>query len=300
MQARSHRLPTMLVPSHDPAQRLRQLEAITHAYESIAAEKPDLPDPASPAPAALAARTLRDAIADGHAAIDSALDQLARSESRAAAAAAALADAGLLAAALRARTARLEDARARQSRLGAAERAERAMRAKRERAREFEREAARLRRALDAFVRGHVSAMLAAEELGGPVIGTLADADEDALAAGFSAQGRPRASKRSAEDDGGRRQMRIDEIWGVGAGGRGGESAGEAPSPELQAACDEVSGLVDDLLRALAGKSNAGVYVDLRRDSAAARFLVRAKVAQYHPKDARKLRLIDFGRELDA
>jgi hypothetical protein len=27
--------------------------------------------------------------------------------------------------------------------------------------------------------------------------------------------------------------------------------------------------------------------------------LVRAKVAQFHPKDARRLRLIDFGRELD-
>jgi hypothetical protein len=42
-----------------------------------------------------------------------------------------------------------------------------------------------------------------------------------------------------------------------------------------------------------------GVYVDLPRESAAARFLVRSKCAQFHPKDARKLRLIDFGGEID-
>jgi hypothetical protein len=225
--------------------------------------------------------------------MNSTLDQLARSESHAAAAAGALSDASLLAAALRARISRLEEAKARQSRLGAAQRAQRAARAKRERAAGLEREAARLREALDGFVGGRVGAMLAAEELGGPVVGTAAGVDGDAPpAAGVSAQGRP--SGRPV-DGAGRRQARIDEIWGDGGG-----SAAGAPSSELRAACDEVSGLVDELLRALAGESNSGVYVDLRRDSAAARFLVRAKVAQYHPKDARKLRLIDFGRELDA
>jgi hypothetical protein len=287
LQARSQRLPTILVPSLDPAQRLRQLEAITTAYESITAEPPDLPDPASPIPAALAAKTVRDAIADSHAAIDSALDQLARSESHAAASTAALSDASALAAALRGRITRLEAARARQTQLTPAERARRAVLAKRERAAGFETEAARLRGALDGFVRGRVGAMLAAEELGGPVVGTLADVDGDALTAEIAAQG------RGDVDNAGRRQTRIDEIWGAGAGGN-------APKSELQAACDEVSRLVDELLRALAGESDSGVYVDLRRDSAAARFLVRAKVAQYHPKDARKLRLIDFGRELDA
>jgi hypothetical protein len=290
LQARSQGLPSILVPSPDPAQRLRQLEAITNAYESITAEKPDLPDPDSPVLAAVAAQTLRDAISDSHAAMDSALDQLARSESHAAAGTAALSDATTLAAALRARISRLEEAKARQSRLGAAQRAERAARAKRERAAGLEREAARLREALDGFVAARVGAMLAAEELGGPAAGTPAGVGGDALAAGAPARGRP---SEPPAGGGGRRQARIDEIWGGG-------SAGGAPSSELRAACDEVSGLVDELLRALAGESNSGVYVDLRRDSAAARFLVRAKVAQYHPKDARKLRLIDFGRELDA
>lgn len=40
-------------------------------------------------------------------------------------------------------------------------------------------------------------------------------------------------------------------------------------------------------------------YIELKRDSAAARFLVRAKVAVFHPKDARKLRLVDFGSNVE-
>ena len=53
------------------------------------------------------------------------------------------------------------------------------------------------------------------------------------------------------------------------------------------------------LLVALAGESEGGVYINLNRESAAARFLVRAKVAAFHPKDARRLRLVDFGRDLE-
>ena len=40
-------------------------------------------------------------------------------------------------------------------------------------------------------------------------------------------------------------------------------------------------------------------YVNLEKDGAAARFLVRAKVAVYHPKDARKLKLLDFGSTVE-
>lgn len=40
-------------------------------------------------------------------------------------------------------------------------------------------------------------------------------------------------------------------------------------------------------------------YVELKKDSAASRFLVRAKVAVFHPKDARRLKLVDFGRNVE-
>lgn len=40
-------------------------------------------------------------------------------------------------------------------------------------------------------------------------------------------------------------------------------------------------------------------YIELKRDSAIARFLVRAKVACFHPKDARRLKLVDFGTSVE-
>jgi centromere protein Sim4 len=40
-------------------------------------------------------------------------------------------------------------------------------------------------------------------------------------------------------------------------------------------------------------------YVQLKKDGAAARFLVRAKVAAFHPGDARRLKLLDFGSTVE-
>jgi len=45
--------------------------------------------------------------------------------------------------------------------------------------------------------------------------------------------------------------------------------------------------------------SGPGSYVKLSRESAAARFLVRSKVAQFHPTDATRIRLVDFGGDID-
>ena len=59
--------------------------------------------------------------------------------------------------------------------------------------------------------------------------------------------------------------------------------------------------LTEELVRSLmeSGGDSSAAYVRVERDSAAARFLVRSRVAQFHPKDATRLRLIDFGGELD-
>lgn len=143
-----------------------------------------------------------------------------------------------------------------------------------------------LQKALDDFIEKHLASMLAAEELGGPVVGELADVDEDMLTAGFSNQGKPKSSKKELTAGGeAKRQRRIDEIWG------GGEE--NQHENEKDAAAEEVRELLVKLLEAKGG------YVDLERDTAVARFVVRAKVAQFHPKDAKRLRLIDFARELD-
>jgi hypothetical protein len=158
--------------------------------------------------------------------------------------------------------------------------------AKGERVKVFETEAERLRNVLERFVDGHLAAMLAAEEIGGPVVGELMDVDEDMLSAGFSAQGKPKSGAKPVSDA--KRQRRIDEIWGVTAVG----DEGEPPESETEAAAVEVKRLLEELVRTKG-------YAELGRDSAVARFLVRARVAQFHPKDAGRLRLVDFTRELD-
>lgn len=159
------------------------------------------------------------------------------------------------------------------------------MRAKNKRKQEFQRELDGLQKALDDFVDEHLAAMLAAEELGGPVVGELADVDEDMLTAGFSSQGKPKSSKALTANADAKRQRRIDEIWGG--------SSEHQHQNEKDAAAEEVRDLLEKLIAANGG------YIGLERDTAVARFVVRAKVAQFHPKDAKRLRLIDFARELD-
>jgi hypothetical protein len=161
---------------------------------------------------------------------------------------------------------------------------------------EYDAETSKLLRSLNKFMDNHLGAMLAAEDLGGPVVGDMMDIDTDELGAGFNAQGKLKKSKRSADQD--VRQRRIDEIWGD----REQEHTGNGGSrDEASAAVAEMRELTEHLLNSLsesAGDSSAA-YVSITRETAAVRFLVRSKVAQFHPKDATRLRLIDFGREID-
>lgn len=165
----------------------------------------------------------------------------------------------------------------------------------------YDAETSRLMRALLGFIGNHLAAMLAAEELGGPVVGDAMDIDPDDLAAGFNAHGKPRKKPK----DGGvsmqeKRQRRIDDIWG--AGDEQQVDQGARTDDEAAAAGREMRELTEELLNTLveARGDNSASYVKLARESAAARFLVRSKVAQFHPKDATRLRLIDFGRELES
>ncbi|KAI1330278.1 hypothetical protein F5Y16DRAFT_33909 [Xylariaceae sp. FL0255] len=162
-----------------------------------------------------------------------------------------------------------------------------------EKKKKYDKDSSKLLRSLRKFIDTQLAGMLAAEELGGPVVGDLMDIDEEDLAGGFNAQGR--AKKRKVESTDGKRQRRIDEIWGAQ------DEDEDGSRNEITAAGQEMRDLTEELLNSLwssEGDSSAA-YVQLAKESAAARFLVRAKVAQFHPKDSSKLRLIDFGRELD-
>lgn len=164
----------------------------------------------------------------------------------------------------------------------------------------YKKETLELMKSLNNFFDAHLAAMLAAEELGGPVVGDLMDIDPEDLGAGFSAQGKLKKPKEDVNQD--KRQRRIDEIWGnKNAEDEHGQEGGAERTDEVVLAGKEMRELTEELLNKLAEArgNNADSYVQLSRESAAARFLIRSKVAQFHPKDATRLRLIDFGRELE-
>ncbi|KAK4230663.1 hypothetical protein QBC38DRAFT_20294 [Podospora fimiseda] len=152
---------------------------------------------------------------------------------------------------------------------------------------------------LEWFIEEHLGPMLAAEELGGPVVGQLTEIDPDDLGVGFSAHGKLKKAKDKPDND--KHQRRIDDIWGPRDQEGQPANKRKRERDETTAAVEEMRELIEQLMNKLveSGGDNSAVYVRIPRESATARFLVRSKVATFHPKDAQMLRLIDFGRELD-
>lgn len=156
----------------------------------------------------------------------------------------------------------------------------------------YDSETGNLVKAYNAFIDDHLAAMLAVEELGGPIVGNSTEVDDDMLESAFNTQGKLKKAKPSED----KRQQRIDQIWGL----RPDDDADESRN-EKDAAAAEMRYLTELLLNSLvqAQGTGPGAYIRLKRESAASRFLVRSKVAQFHPNDATRLRLLDFGGEID-
>lgn len=147
------------------------------------------------------------------------------------------------------------------------------------------------------FVDEHLASMLAAEDLGGPVVGDLVEIDEEMLKAGFTQQVKAKEADADNARLDAKRKMRNSEIWGS----RNEDGDGDIDDgSEKKAALASFGSLIEDLLNTAAEDKTSNSYINISRESAAVRFLVRAKVAQFHPDDARKLRLVDFGREWDS
>lgn len=231
-------------------------------------------------------------IAESKASIRSLQDSLARNRSRLGAAEEELRDAKLITEGLRDRIHRLQAERANRVRKTPSQLAAELIEAERSKNRELERATGQLQQALDSFIDDQLAGMLAAEDLGGPVVGDEIDVSDATLEAGYTQQGKPKKPRsRSAQDgDDDPRQLRIDTFLRRQSGDQGDQSR---PTTKREAAAEEMRQLLNSLLEA------GQAYVDLPRESAASRFLVRAKVAQLHPRDARRIRLIDFSRSLE-
>ncbi|OCK73414.1 hypothetical protein K432DRAFT_312856 [Lepidopterella palustris CBS 459.81] len=279
-------------PSADPRERLKQIIVLKEAYKRLTPSEPFLPSRGSLLPALIAARTIQQTISGTKEAITSTQDQLKQTETLLRQEGSNLHDANLISSSIENRIETLQAQQVAKSQKTASQVANEMIRTKERQIQAYDSEMKKLGEAFEVFVDDHLAGMLAAEELGGPVVGDMMDVGDDTLAAGFTHQGKAKSSKKKVSEP--KRQRRIDEIWGDKAANDEGE-----PLTERDVAGKEFRELVEELFASLVGTGGSGAYVELGRESAASRFLVRAKIAQFHPKDARKLRLIDFGRELD-
>lgn len=279
--------------SEDPREKLKQLFAVKHAYQNLSPTALFLPSKGSVLPALLAARTLQQNIQGSKEAITSTQAQITKTEATLQRDESNLQDASLITHAMQDRIRRLRAQHEDRSQKTPAQLAKELIAAKRDQKEYYDEGMKRLGEDLNNFINDYLSAMLAAEELGGPVVGDLLDVENRTLAAGFTKKGKAKSTKKVASDK--TRQRRIDQIWGDKAN----VDEDEEPLTEAEAADNEMRQLIQNLFATLIGPGGGKSYYQLDRDSAASRFLVRAKIAQFHPKDARKLRLIDFGKELD-
>lgn len=273
-----------------------QASVIKSALEDVTNSEPFLPFPGSVLPALVALRKTHQTIVESNAYLASQGSEDERAKRQLEVDRANLKDQQLLTDALSARIQSLREELHSQAELRPEDGAKKRVEELKAKKKNYDKETSKLMKSLLAFIDNHLAPMLAAEELGGPVVGDAMDLDPEDLAAGFNAQGKLKKAKGGANAD--KQQRRIDDIWGTG-----GERAGQGEAgDEAAAAGREMRQLTEELLNTLveAKGDNSASYVTLARESAAARFLVRSKVAQFHPKDATRLRLVDFGRELES
>ncbi|KAL0938908.1 uncharacterized protein CTRU02_205518 [Colletotrichum truncatum] len=271
-------------------------EVMKGAFEQVANTPPFVPFSGSVLPALVALRKTHQTIAESRAYLTSQRASLDQAKHRLESEQANLADQKLLQQSLEKRIQSLEDEAESRMELSPEQAAKERLDELKQKRRYYDKETSKLLKAVRKFIDDHLAAQLAAEDLGGPVVGEMMEIDSDQLVAGFNAQGRPMQIKSKPDED--KRQRRLEEVWGLPQED-GKDRRGEVD--EATAAGREMRELIEELLNQLveAGGENTGAYVKIPKETAAARFLVRSKVAQFHPRDATRLKLIDFGRELD-
>ena len=274
-------------PDEDPASRIRQLRTITAAYKSNTSAEPILPSSDSPLPALLALRATLKTVDETKIAVRESRGQIVDAHSEFRRKEADLQDARQMTAALEERGEKLRRERAEIERDGAKGTITRILDSQQQKSLRYAEELRRLVVAFNRFIDEHLAAMIAAEQLGGPIAGDDISIDDAMLKAGFDKQGRVKKSKvgKNVADD---EAMDIDvsDLNGTGVG------------TERRAAGAGMRRLTEELLNALADDENPESYIIIGKETAAVRFLIRAKVAQFHPHDSRKLRLMDFGTEV--
>lgn len=271
----------------------QQLDAVSKAYTEVATSAPLLPFPDSVVPALIALRTTNTTINESRRFLASQKVSLQDAQDRLNAEKASLADQKALTKALEGRIQSLRSGIETRTAMSPGQVARERLSELRQQIKETDNDTTSLQTTLKKFIEGSLSTMLAAEQIGGPVAGEMMDVDSDTLEAGFSATGKRKKFKADASID--KRQRRIDDMFNEGR-----EEGEPAESDKRAAARDELQELVAELTHKLmaAGGSSTDAYINIPEESASVRFLTRVKVAEFHPRDSKRIRLVDFGREI--
>ncbi|MCJ1463815.1 hypothetical protein MMC07_002424 [Pseudocyphellaria aurata] len=283
-------------PSQDTASRVRQLQVITAAYKSLTVAQPLLPSADSPLPALLALRSTHNLILQTQTLILATNKRTAEARTQLHQEKGDLHDAQLIFNALTQRAERLRSEYASRSQVSSKEMVEAMILDQQIRKRQYMKDLRSLVKAFNRFVEGHLAGMLAAEELNGPVVGDMMEVDGEASTAGFNQQAKPKKLRKDKTGNDFERKRQIDGIWGPSDRG---DSTEARQRSETEAAGAAFRALTEDLLNAAADEEGLDPYVDIPQETAPVRFLVRAKVAQFHPHNARRLRLVDFTRDFE-
>jgi hypothetical protein len=271
------------------------LQEVAVAYRDVAASEPFLPFPDSVVPALVALRTTNSTIIESRKYLALQKVSLQDAQEMLDAEQANLSDQTALTKALEKRIQSLrEDIESRTTMSPKQVTRERILELKKD-TKATDADTSKLLKALKKFIDERLASMIAAEQSGGPVAGDMMEIDSDDLEAGFSARGKRKKSKPDAVTD--KRQRRIDDMF---EGGQEREGRDEGESDKRVAARDEMQTLTEELMNSLMDSegSNSDAYVNVSDESAAVRLLVRSKVAEFHPRDSKRLRLVDFGREI--
>lgn len=270
---------------------------MAEGYRDVAASCPLLPFPDSVVPALIALRTTNSTIQESKEYLASQKVSLQGVQDRLEAEKASLTDQKALTKALNSRIQSLRAGIESRTAMSPSQVAQEKISGLKQQIKETDADTSKLMKALKTFINEPLAAMLAAEQIGGPVAGDIMNVDSDALEAGFDARGKRKKSKIEKSPD--KRQRRIDDMFG---GGRDRDDEEHDAEPDKRtAARDEMQSLTEELMNKLmaARGSSSDAYVEIPEESAAVRFLARVKVAEFHPRDSKRLRLVDFGREFD-
>ncbi|KAL6887904.1 hypothetical protein GGI43DRAFT_417346 [Trichoderma evansii] len=275
-----------------PSTAAGQAQILKTAFDDVTNSEPFLPFPGSVLPALLALRKTHQTIQESKAFLASQTETTEKIKKQLKDDESALKDQQLLNEALKQRIETLRTEANAGVNAKPEDEARKRIEELRRKKQNYNKETGKLMKSLKRFIDDHLAVMLAAEAMGGPVVGDLMDADVEEIAAGFNAQGKLKKPKGEINKD--KNQRRIDEIWGPS------DDSGKKRDVAT-AAGEEMRQLTEELLNKLveAKGSSSDAYVRLPYETASARFLIRSNVAQFHPKDAMRIRLVDYGRELD-